>query len=142
MKTYYPTESEVKKEWCVVDLKGKTLGRAATEIACILMGKNKPQYTQAVDVGDFVVALNSDQIKFTGRKLTEKLYYRHTGAIGGIKSVTAQELMQKDSRLVIESAVRGMLPKNKLGRHMLKKLKVYKKGDHDHQAQNPKTVAI
>lgn len=142
MKTYYPKPSEIKHEWCLVDLKGKTVGRAATAIARILTGKTKPIYEPSVDTGDFVVAINADQVKFTGNKLTDKVYYRHTGAIGGIKEIIAKDLLKKDSRRVIALAVQGMLPKNKLGNNLIKKLKVYKDDQHKHGAQNPVAVAI
>jgi large subunit ribosomal protein L13 len=140
MKTYYPKQSDIKKEWRLIDLKGKTVGRIATEIAGILVGKDKPTYEPSVDTGDFVVAINSDGIKFTGNKLTDKVYYRHTGAIGGIKEMTAKDLMKKDSTQVIVHAVRGMLPKNKLGRNAIKKLKVYKNDQHRHEAQKPQAA--
>lgn len=142
MKTYHPKQSEVKKNWYIVDLKGKTLGRVATEIARVLVGKNKPTYSPAADTGDFVVAINSDHIHLTGRKMTDKVYYRHTGHVGGIRSATAKEVIEKDSTRVIYSAVKGMLPKNKLGRHQLKKLKVYRNNEHEHSAQQPQVLDI
>lgn len=140
MKTYYPKENEVKRKWYVVDLKDQILGRAACEIVTVLTGKNKPTYSQSVDVGDCIIAINSDQIKLTGNKLTDKVYYRHTGAIGGIRSITAEDLLKKDSTLMIYEAVKGMLPKNKLGRHMLKKLKIYKGAEHNQTAQHPEPL--
>lgn len=137
MKSFYARASELEKKWYVVDLKDKTLGRVSSQIARILLGKNKPTYTPAVDTGDFVVAINSDQIKLTGKKLTDKIYYTHTGYMGGIKEMSAGKLLKKDSREVIKKAVWGMLPKNALGRKLIKKLKIYANAEHPHAAQKP-----
>lgn len=142
MKSFHAKASEVQRKWYLVDLQGKTLGRVATEISRILMGKNKAIYTPSVDTGDFVVAINADQIQLTGTKLDDKIYYRHTGAIGGIKSINAKDLIKKDSTAVIMHAVRGMLPKNKLGRQMLSKLKVYSDNQHAHAAQKPEVLEL
>jgi large subunit ribosomal protein L13 len=137
MKSFYPKEGEVERKWYVVDLKGKVLGRTVSEIAKVLMGKNKPQYTPSVDTGDFVVALNSDHIVLTGNKWQDKLYYRHTGYFGGIKSTTAGKQRQKDSTRIVYHAVKGMLPKNKLAEKLIKKLKVDRGSEHENQAQQP-----
>lgn len=142
MKTYHPKEKDIQRNWYVVDLKGKVLGRVATEMARRLMGKHKPQFSPAVDTGDFIIAVNADQIRLTGDKLTKKVYYYHTGAIGGIKEITASKLLQKDSTKMVKLAIKGMLPKNTLGRNMLKKLKVYKGAEHNHVAQNPQPLEI
>ena len=140
MKCYYPKESEIVKKWYIVDLKGKTLGRAMTKIAEVLMGKHKPQYHPAADTGDFVIVINADQVNMTGRKKEQKIYYSHTGYMGGVKEITADKLLQKDSRKLIQHAVKGMLPKNKLGYKLIKKLKVYKDEQHDHAAQKPEVL--
>ena len=141
MKSFYAKAVELDKKWYVVDLKDKTLGRISTHIARILLGKNKPTYTPAVDTGDFVVAINSDQIKLTGKKLTDKIYYTHTGYMGHLKEMSAEKLLKKDSREMIKSAVWGMLPKNALGRKLIKKLKIYTGSEHPHAAQKPVTGA-
>lgn len=142
MRTYHPKPEDLEKKWYVVDLAGKTLGRATTEIARVLMGKNKPQYSPAVDMGDYIVAINADQIKLTGNKLQQKMYYSYSGYIGGLKSINAEDLLAKDSTRIIQHAVKGMLPKNKLGRKMIKKLKVYKNDEHEHQAQKPEALEL
>ncbi len=141
-KTYMAKPGEVTREWYVVDASGKTLGRLATEIARILRGKHKPQYTPHVDVGDFVIVINAEKIAVTGRKLDQKRYYRHSGYPGGLRSITLRRLLEKHPERVIRLAVKGMLPKNRLGRRMLKKLKVYAGPEHPHQAQQPKPLDL
>lgn len=142
MKTYVVKESEIKREWYVVDAEGKTLGRLASKIARILMGKHKPYYTPHLDTGDFVIVVNADKIRVTGRKLDQKMYYRYSGYPGGLKSVPLRKQLQTHPDRVIWAAVRNMLPKNKLGRAMLKKLKVYASPDHPHAAQQPKPLDL
>lgn len=141
-KSYSAKPGDVERQWFVVDLEGQVLGRAATQIAMILRGKTKPTYTPHVDTGDFVIAVNADKVKLTGRKLTDKMYYRHSGYIGSLKSNTAGELLATHPDRVLRSAVRGMLPKNTLGRALLKKLKIYAGPDHPHAAQQPKPLAL
>ena len=142
MKTYYAKPSEVQREWLLVDATDMTLGRLASEVAQILRGKNKPTYTPHIDTGDFVVIVNADKIKITGAKATDKVYYRHTGYVGHLKSETFTEAMEKHPTRVIEHAVRGMLPKGTLGTQMYKKLKVYAGPEHPHQAQNPRKIEL
>ncbi|MBI1920885.1 MAG: 50S ribosomal protein L13 [Geobacter sp.] len=140
MKTQVAKKEEVTRDWFLVDADNKVLGRIATEIAKVLRGKNKPVYTPSVDTGDFVVVVNAEKIALTGKKLSDKVYYHHSGYVGGIKSITAGKLLEKKPEDLLRIAVRGMLPKNKLGRHMLKKLKVYSGGEHPHKAQQPKVM--
>ena len=140
MKTYYAKPSEVQREWLLVDATDMTLGRLASEVAQILRGKNKPTYTPHIDTGDFVVVVNAEKIKITGAKATDKVYYRHTGYVGHLKSETFTEAMEKHPTRVIEHAVRGMLPKGTLGTQMYKKLKVYAGPEHPHAAQNPTQI--
>lgn len=135
-------KEEVTRDWFLVDADNKVLGRMATEIANILRGKMKPIYTPSVDTGDFVVVINAEKIQLTGNKLADKMYYSHSGFPGGIKSITAGKLIEKKPEDLIRKAVKGMLPKNKLARHMLKKLKVYAGSAHPHEAQQPKTLEI
>lgn len=142
MKTYYAKPSEVQREWLLVDATDMTLGRLASEVAQILRGKNKPTYTPHIDTGDFVVIVNADKIKVTGAKATKKVYYRHTGYVGHLKSETFTEAMEKHPTRVIEHAVKGMLPKGSLGRQMFGKLKVYAGPEHPHQAQNPRKIEL
>ena len=142
MSTQVAKLSDIKRSWFVVDLEGKVLGRAATEIARVLRGKHKPIYTPSVDAGDFVIVLNADKIKLTGNKMADKVYYHHTGHVGGIRSINAEKLLAKKPEELIKKAVRGMLPKNKLGRQMIKKLKIYTGADHPHAAQLPKELAL
>lgn len=142
MKTFSAKSSDVERKWWVVDLEGKTVGRAATEIATLLRGKHKPIFTPHVDTGDFVVCINADKVVFTGNKLEQKNYYHHSGYPGGLKSITAKELLEKDPTAVIHAAVKGMLPKNKLGRQIIKKLKVYAADTHPHEAQKPETFEL
>ena len=138
MKTYFAKKEEfTDKKWYIIDAEGKVLGRIVTEIANILRGKNKPAYTPHVDTGDFVVVINAEKVKLTGKKMLQKVYYRHSGYIGGLKSMTAKEMLEKKPEEVIQHAVKGMLPKNRLGRKMYKKLKVYKGTEHPHEAQEP-----
>lgn len=142
MKTYVTKLDEVKREWFVVDATGKTLGRLATEIARILRGKHKPIYSPMIDVGDYVIVVNAEKVRVTGRKLTEKFYYRHSGYPGGFKQISLRDMLARHPTRVVEYAVRGMLPKSALGRRMFKKLKVYAGPDHPHQAQNPKPLEV
>ncbi len=141
-KTYVTKEKDVQREWHVVDATGQTLGRLATQVAYILRGKHKPIYSSSVDTGDYVIVVNAEKIHVTGRKLDQKIYYRHSGYPGGLKTVTLRNLLQRHPTRVIEHAVRGMLPKNRLGRRMFKKLKVYAGPDHPHTAQRPKPLEL
>lgn len=139
-KTYHPKPGEVTHRWYVVDAQGKTLGRLASRLARLLLGKDKPEYTPGVDVGDFVIVVNAEAIDVTGRKLDEKIYYRHSGYPGGLKSLTLRQQLSKFPERVITLAVKGMLPKNRHGRRLLKKLKVYAGPDHPHQGQQPEPL--
>ena len=142
MKTYSAKPEDIKREWFLVDAEGKTLGRLASRIAEILRGKHKPLYTPHLDCGDYVIVINADKIRVTGRKLDQKIYYRHSGYPGGLKSITLRDQLQKHPERVLEAAVRGMLPKNRLGRKMFKKLKVYASDSHPHGAQRPKLLEL
>ncbi|MEW6578274.1 MAG: 50S ribosomal protein L13 [Chloroflexota bacterium] len=142
MKTYTPKQDDIQREWFVIDAKDQTLGRLATQIAVLLRGKHKPIYAPHMDVGDFVIIINADKIRVTGDKLDQKVYYRHSGYPGGIKSRTLREQLNRYPDRVIRTAVRGMLPKNSLGRAMIKKLKVYAGDKHPHQAQQPKVYEL
>ncbi|SMO77886.1 LSU ribosomal protein L13P [Balnearium lithotrophicum] len=142
MKTFMQRKEDVQRDWYVVDATGKTLGRLASEIAKILMGKHKPTYTPHVDGGDFVVVVNAEKVFVTGKKLDKKVYYWHTGYPGGLKQATLKELLQKKPEEVIRLAVRGMLPKNKLRDRRMKRLKVYAGPEHPHKAQNPKPLEL
>ena len=142
MKTFSAKPETVKRDWFVVDAEGKTLGRLATEIALRLRGKHKPEYTPHVDTGDYIVVVNAEKVRVTGRKSTDKMYHRHTGYIGGLKSVSFDKLIGHNPALVIELAVKGMLPKNTLGRAMYSKLKVYAGSEHPHAAQQPQQLEI
>jgi large subunit ribosomal protein L13 len=142
MSTSVAKKDEVQKDWYVVDLEDKVLGRAATEIARVLRGKHKAIYTPSVDTGDFVIVLNAEKVRLTGNKLSQKKYYRHSGYTGSLKTVTAGKLLEKAPEELIRKAVKGMLPKNKLGRQMYRKLKVYCGADHPHQAQQPKELQV
>ncbi|SHF10517.1 LSU ribosomal protein L13P [Seinonella peptonophila] len=135
--TYMAKPNEVERNWYVVDAKGKTLGRLATEVATLLRGKHKPQYTPHVDTGDFVIVVNASGIELSGKKLEQKKYYRHSGYPGGLKSITAGNLRVQRPERMIELAVKGMLPKGSLGRQQFRKLKVYAGSEHPHQAQQP-----
>ena len=140
MKTFSAKAHEVNRDWYVVDAAGKTLGRLASEIARRLRGKHKPIYTPHVDTGDYIVVVNADKVHVTGRKATDKMYYHHTGYIGSLKSANFEKMQEKAPGRVIELAVKGMLPKNPLGRAMFRKLKVYGGPDHQHAAQQPKPL--
>ena len=131
-------EQDIQREWYVIDAQGQTLGRLATRVATILRGKNKPLYTPHMDCGDYVIVVNAEKVHVTGQKMSQKKYYHHSGYPGGLKEVTLRDQLQKFPNRVIEAAVRGMLPKNRLGRQMFKKLKVYAGPNHPHQAQQPK----
>ena len=135
MKTYSPKAKDIEREWWVIDVADKTLGKIATQVANLLMGKHKPIYAPHIDTGDYVVVINAAKVKVTGKKAEQKIYYRHSGYPGGLKSRRFEELFSKDPVLVIELAVKGMLPHNRLGRSMFKKLKVYPGNEHPHQAQ-------
>ncbi|MEI7638623.1 MAG: 50S ribosomal protein L13 [Syntrophus sp. (in: bacteria)] len=142
MKTFNVKKEEVIKDWCVVDGQGKILGRLASEIASRLRGKHKPIYTPHLDTGDFVIVVNAEKILLTGNKLANKIYYRHSGYPGGLTETTAGKLLQEKPEDVLKIAVRGMLPKNTLGRAMLKKLKIYKGPEHPHDAQCPRVLEL
>lgn len=133
---------DVEKKWYVVDASGKVLGRLANRIAVVLMGKHKPIYTPHVDTGDYVIVVNADKVVLTGKKLDQKKYYRHSGYPGGLKEITARQMFEKHPEKVVYLAVKRMLPKNKLGRKMLKKLKVYAGPEHPHQAQKPEPLEL
>ncbi len=135
MKTYSTKASDIEREWHVIDASGKTLGRLASEVARLLRGKHKPIYVPHLDTGDYVIVINADKVRVTGNKAKQKLYYRHSGYPGGLKSTSLAEMMESHPTRVIEHAVKGMLPKNPLGRAMFKKLKVYAGPNHPHQAQ-------
>ena len=142
MKTYSAKASDIQHDWFVVDAEDKTLGRLATEIAHRLRGKHKPEYTPHMDMGDYIVVVNCEKIRVTGAKASDKMYHHHTGYIGSLKSITLEKQLQKAPERVIETAVRGMMPKNKLGRAMFKKLRVYAGGEHQHAAQQPIALDI
>lgn len=142
MKTFIAREQDILKKWHLVDARGQIVGRLASQIAMILRGKTKPQFTPHCDTGDFVVVVNADQVVFTGKKLDKKIYYRHSGYMGGLKSTTAKKLLQTKPEEVLRQAVWGMLPKNRLGRRLLKKLKIYAGPEHPHQAQQPEPLAL
>jgi large subunit ribosomal protein L13 len=142
MRTLFAKKDEIQKKWYLIDAKGVVLGRLAVTVADHLLGKNKPTYTPNVDTGDFIVVINADKVKLTGKKLDNKVYYRHSGYPGGIKSETARERLSQFPERVITSAVWGMLPKGRLGRAMIKKLKVYKGDEHPHQAQKPEVLTV
>lgn len=142
MKTFSAKAHEVKRDWYVVDASDKVLGRLATEIARRLRGKHKAEYTPHVDTGDYIVVTNAEKVVVTGRKFKEKMYYNHSGFPGGIKSVSFEKLQAKNPARIIERAVKGMLPKNPLGRDMYRKLKIYVGAEHPHEAQQPKQLDI
>lgn len=142
MKTYYTPMNEIERKWYLADADGKTLGRFASEIARRLRGKHKPTFCNFQDNGDFIVVVNADKIHLTGKKWNDKKYYHHTGYMGGIKEQTAREILTKKPEELLRMAVKGMLPKNKLGRKQLKKLKIYAGKDHPHQAQQPENLDI
>jgi large subunit ribosomal protein L13 len=142
MKTFMAKPEEIKRKWYVIDAEGKVLGRLASEVAKILRGKNKPEFTPHVDVGDHVIILNADKIMLTGKKLDQKLYRHHTLYPGGLKEVKCKHMLEKKPEKVFELAIKGMLPKNSLGRAMFRKLKVYKGTKHEHQAQMPEVLEL
>ncbi|MFT5111822.1 MAG: large subunit ribosomal protein L13 [Parasphingorhabdus sp.] len=142
MKTFSAKPAAVRREWFVVDATDKVLGRLATEVARRLRGKHKPEFTPHVDTGDYIVVVNADKIRVTGNKTSDKMYYHHTGHPGGIKEINFEKLMAKDSTRVIQFAVKGMMPKNPLGRAMLSKLKIFSGAEHSHQAQQPKSLEV
>ncbi|MCC6277495.1 MAG: 50S ribosomal protein L13 [Oligoflexia bacterium] len=137
MKTYHAKEGEIERKWHIIDASGKVVGRLSTEIATLLRGKHKPQFTPNTDTGDFVVVINADKVEFTGNKWDEKMYYRHSGWFGGIKERSAKLVREMDPAFILTEAVKGMLPKNKLSRQLIQKLKVYAGPEHPHQAQKP-----
>jgi large subunit ribosomal protein L13 len=141
-KTFVTKKEDVQRDWYVVDATGQTLGRLAARVARVLRGKHKPTYSPAVDTGDYVIIVNAGKVHVTGRKLDAKRYYRHSGYPGGIKSVTLRNLLQQHPTRAVKYAVKGMLPKNRLGRRMFKKLKVYAGPDHPHAAQQPKPLEL
>src|SRR5574340_344025 len=140
MKTQFAKKSDIDRKWYVVDAKDIVLGKLAVKVAVHLRGKNKPVFTPNADTGDFIIVINADKIKLTGNKVTDKMYYHHSGYIGGIKAKSAKELLENEPEAIIEKAVWGMLPKNKLGKAMIKKLKVYRGAEHPHQAQAPEIL--
>ena len=142
MKTYSAKAADVRRDWYLVDAKGKTLGRLATELARRLRGKHKPIYTPHVDTGDFIIVVNAEQIRVTGRKMKDKIYYQHTGYIGNMKSESLEKLLARAPEQAIERAVKGMLPRSPLGRSMLRKLKIVRGAEHPHQAQQPKPLEL
>jgi len=142
MKTTSAKSSEVERKWHVIDADGKVVGRLASRVASVLRGKDKPIFTPHVDTGDYVVIINADKVRFTGNKLNKKVYYHHSGFIGGIKKESARDIMNENPERILVTAVRGMLPKNRLGKQILKKLKVYSGPDHPHQAQNPESLTL
>ncbi|RME86385.1 MAG: 50S ribosomal protein L13 [Zetaproteobacteria bacterium] len=142
MRTWNPRPNEITRRWYVVDANGKVLGRLASQIAKILRGKHKPEFAPHLDCGDYVIVINAEKVRTTGRKETQKFYYRHSGYPGGLKAVRLDEMRQKHPERIIEHAVRGMLPKGPLGRRLIKKLKVYAGPDHPHAAQKPEPLSL
>jgi len=142
VKTVSIREQDVERDWYVVDAQGKTLGRLATHVATVLRGKHKAIFTPHVDCGDYVVIVNAEKIHVTGRKMTQKKYYRYSGYPGGLREITLRDQLQKFPERVIQSAVRGMLPKNRLGREIVKKLKIYASSTHPHESQKPKQMEL
>jgi len=142
MKTYNPKPGEIQRDWLIVDAEGKTLGRLATQIAERLRGKNKPQFAPHVDIGDFVVVVNAEKIAVTGKKLEQKIYYRHSGYPGGLRERTLKEQLNRQPTEVLRKAVKGMLPRNRLGRQQLTKLKIYAGPEHPHDAQAPTILEV
>ena len=142
MKTYMANPDTIDRKWYVVDAEGCTLGRLASEVAKILRGKNKPQFTPHIDTGDYVIITNAEKIKVTGKKLSQKIYYHHSGYVGGMKETTLSEMLAKKPERVLELAVKGMLPKGPLGRKMYKKLFVYAGPEHKHEAQKPEALTF
>ncbi len=142
IKTYTPKPEDIQREWLVIDAKDQTLGRLAARIAHILRGKHKPIYAPHTDTGDYVIVVNADKIRVTGKKLDQKIYYRHSNYPGGFRTETLRDLMQRHPDRVIQTAVRGMLPRTRLGRQMIKKLKIYEGANHPHEAQKPKVYEL
>ncbi len=142
MKTMMAKESQIERKWYIVDAEGKILGRLATEVARILKGKHKPTYTPHVDTGDYVIIINAEKIKVTGKKESQKLYRHHTGYVGGLKEISYKTMMEKHPERILKHAVKGMLPKNILGRQMMKKLKIYVGPEHKNDAQRPEVLDI
>ena len=142
MKTYMANPDKIERKWYVVDAEGATLGRLASEIAKVLRGKNKPEYTQHIDTGDYVIVVNAEKVKVTGKKLQQKVYYNHSDYVGGMRETTLAELLAKKPEKVIELAVKGMLPKGPMGRDMIKKLHVYAGPEHANQAQKPEVLTF
>lgn len=142
MNTYMPNPDKIERKWYVVDAAGQTLGRLASEVAKVLRGKNKPEFTPHEDTGDYVIVVNAEKIKVTGRKLDQKVYYSHSDYVGGFKSATLKEMLAKKPEKVVEHAVIGMLPKGPLGRSMVSKLHVYAGAEHPHAAQKPETLTF
>ena len=142
MKTYMANPDKIERKWYVVDAEGQTLGRLAAEVAKVVRGKNKPEFTPHIDTGDNVIVINAEKIKVTGKKLDQKVYYHHSDYVGGMKETTLREMMAKKPEQVIELAVKGMLPKGPLGRTMIKKLHVYAGAEHAHQAQKPEVLTF
>ena len=142
MKTYMANPDKIERKWYVVDAEGKTLGRLCAEVAKVLRGKNKPQFTPHIDTGDYVIVVNAAKVKVTGKKLDQKIYYRHSDYVGGMKEATLREMMAKKPEAVIEHAVKGMLPKGPLGRSMYRKLHVYAGPEHEQQAQKPEVLTF
>lgn len=142
MRTFTAKTAEIEREWYVVDAEGQTLGRLASRIAPIIKGKHKPIYTPHLDCGDYVIIINADKVRVTGHKMEQKFYYRHSGYPGGIKKISLRDQLATYPERVLQSAVKGMLPKNKLGRRMIKKLKVYAGDSHPHEAQQPKPLEL
>jgi large subunit ribosomal protein L13 len=142
VRTYTAKKEEIEREWYVVDAEGQTLGRLASRIAPIIRGKHKPTFTPHLDCGDFVIVINAEKVRVTGQKLDQKFYHHYSGYPGGLKSISLRDQLASHPERVLQAAIRGMLPKNKLGRRMIKKLKVYAGGSHPHQAQQPKPLEL
>jgi len=140
MKTYVVKESDITRSWFVVDAAGQTLGRLASKIAHVLKGKHKPIYTPRLDVGDYVIVINADKIAVTGRKMDDKIYYRYTGYPGGMREINLRDMLKRHPTFAVKAAVRGMLPKNRLGRQMFRKLRIYAGPEHPHQSQKPQVL--
>lgn len=142
MKTFSPTPNDIKREWYVVDAESQVLGRLAAQIAHRLRGKHKPEFAHHMDNGDFIIVVNCEKIRVTGNKMADKMYYRHSGYVGGLKETNLEKLLAKRPQLVLMHAVKGMLPKNRLGKAMLKKLRLYVGAEHPHAAQTPKPLSF
>lgn len=142
MKTYMPSGKNIQRKWYVVDAEGQTLGRLAAQVAMVLRGKNKPEFTPFLDMGDYVIVINAEKVKLSGKKLEQKVYQTHTGQPGGLKEINYRQLLQTKPELAVKHAVKGMLPKGTLGREMFAKLKVYAGPEHGHEAQQPEVMTI